>query len=100
MMTRTTKAKELKPFRMGQYIGVRFQMGGKSHYIHRLVAQHIHGFEHASTQVTHKNGDKHDNRAENLEWVTKSENMRHSTHVLGNRAGQFGPGRTRISVHA
>jgi hypothetical protein len=35
------------------------------------------------TQVNHRNGDKSDNRAENLQWCTRSENMVHSHRVLG-----------------
>ena len=100
MMTRATKPKELKPYRMGQYLGVRFTMGGKNYYIHRLVAQHFIREIDAGLEVNHKNGNKHDNRLENLEVVTPRENRLHSTHVLGHRAGQFGPGRTRIGKHA
>ena len=34
--------------------------------------------------VNHKNGNKFDNRPENLEWMTRSEQATHSYEVLGN----------------
>lgn len=56
--------------------------------IHTLVAkQFIHNKDPNKTQVNHKDGDKTNNKAENLEWVTPSENMRHSVNVLGNYIG-------------
>lgn len=34
-------------------------------------------------ECNHKNGIRTDNRAENLEWMTRSENVLHAYHVLG-----------------
>jgi hypothetical protein len=51
-------------------------VGVRRHTVHSLVASAFHGprpFEGA--QVRHLNGDKTDNRAENLRWGTARENM-------------------------
>ena len=48
--------------------------------VHRLVAKAFlpppPSDKH--TQVNHKDGDRANNRADNLEWVTPSENVQHS----------------------
>ena len=52
--------------------------------VHRLVAEAFcpgHDDEH--NQVNHKDGNKENNRADNLEWVNQSQNVLHSYHVLG-----------------
>lgn len=92
---RVRKGKILTPYFCGQYLAVRFTMGGKNHYIHRLVAEHFVDGD-KTLYVNHIDGVKENNCAANLEFVTQSQNMLHSTHVLNKRNGQFGVGRIRV----
>lgn len=46
--------------------------------IHRLIATAFCPNPHDKPVVNHINGNKQDNRAVNLEWVTQSENIRHA----------------------
>lgn len=52
--------------------------------VHRLVVDAFITPLHGAMQVNHINGIKGDNRVENLEACTASENCRHSYTVLGN----------------
>lgn len=53
--------------------------------LHRLVALHFLKNDEKKKQVNHKDGNVKNNSVENLEWVTQSENMLHSYHVLKNQ---------------
>jgi NUMOD4 motif/HNH endonuclease len=54
----------------------------RQHMVHRLVAKAFLGSAaDPRLQVNHKNGNKVDNQASNLEWVTPSQNLRHAVRV-------------------
>jgi hypothetical protein len=46
--------------------------------VHRLVAEHFLPNHDNMDEVNHKDGNKDNNRADNLEWCTRSHNVKHS----------------------
>lgn len=78
------KERLLKPASNGSYLFVVLSKGGESkmHYVHRLVAQAFIPNAMNKCDVNHLNCVKTDNRAENLEWATRRENLVHA-HANG-----------------
>lgn len=57
----------------------------KQFKLHRLIAQAFIPNPQNKRFINHINGLKTDNKIENLEWVTNSENVLHSYRVLGQK---------------
>ena len=50
-------------------------------FSHRLIASAFLDRPEWCTEINHKDGDKKNNRIENLEWCTHTENMRHAASI-------------------
>lgn len=58
-------------------------------YVHRLVAEaFVPGFDYG-LDVNHIDGNKRNNHEENLEWVTRSENIQHSWRIGLSKSGNM-----------
>lgn len=70
----------IRPFVCHGYYRVKLRKDSLQYkfYVHRLVAEAFVSNPHKKPIINHINGIKSDNRIENLEWVTNSENIRHA----------------------
>jgi hypothetical protein len=67
------------PYKIARgYFGVSLWYNGKynKHYVHRLVAENF--LDGTNETVNHKDGDKSNNHASNLEWMSYSDNNKHA----------------------
>lgn len=84
---KSQKGSILKPYTVGGYSQVQLFKNGQrtKRYVHRLVAEAFCQKSESHNEVNHKDGNKQNNHAENLEWCTRTDNLLHSCYVLGNR---------------
>ena len=87
---------------LGEFRGkdgyLRTQFDGKTRMIHRVIANAFLPKVDGKFFVNHKDGNKQNNSAENLEWCTRNENMKHA-YALGlkSSAGQKN-GRSKLTL--
>lgn len=67
----------------------QIRIGGKSLFLHRLVAMAFLGDYSESLQVDHINGVKHDNRVENLRMLTNQQQARAYQPVKAGSTSQY-----------
>lgn len=78
-----SKGKILKPLpKLKGYLYIHLSKAGKAkpYRIHRLVAEHFVDNPFEFPQVNHKDGNKANNTAENLEWCNGSMNQIHASN--------------------
>ena len=75
------------------YLHVNLYINGKQYQrlVHRLVAEYFIPNPDKLPQVNHIDEDKENNKVWNLEWVTASENTKHSRHQVESEVQQLDP---------
>lgn len=79
---------------LNDYLVIRIREGGKRYQTpaSRLIWQYFKGDIPVGLQINHKDGDKTNNRLENLELTTPLENTRHAIRTgLRNTKGEAHP---------
>lgn len=78
--SRKVNSRDIKLTNNGMYYVVGLAKSGRTrqHYVHRLVAQAFIPNPENLKFVNHKDGDKLNNKVDNLEWCTIEYNNRHA----------------------
>lgn len=103
-----SKSKHAKGRELSQFLNpngyLRVKMNNKSYEIHRIVSKFYLGEMPKGLCVNHIDGNKLNNKPSNLEYITISENIKHSIklglHVCNRpeNIGTYIDGRTRDKV--
>ena len=92
-LTRPNKLEGLVSQRIktGNYLNIHLcrKGKGKEYRVHRIVLESFKGLSlEGNTQVNHKDGDKHNNCLDNLEWSNSVDNALHRSRVLFKNIGE------------
>lgn len=73
----------LKPNNTGKYFQVCLSKNGRKYYvsIHRMVAMAFVPNPNGFPEVNHKDENKLNNAADNLEWISRMSNLRYGTRL-------------------
>jgi len=87
------------------YLRVKLSQDGKRYrlLIHRLVLKSFKPNEDLNkTECNHKDGNKENNYVENLEWCTRSDNMKHAYKLgfggIGEKSGRTVLTNTKVKI--
>lgn len=85
-----SRQSSIRPTKRRPKIVLLFNYKRYSADVGRLVAMAFHGLPKEGEQCNHKDGDPWNNVPENLEWVSRLENMRHAhrNRLLNLRRGE------------
>lgn len=96
---RTIRERILKPTDNGngyQYVNLKYDGNRKNCYIHRLVAEAFCDNPYGYNEVNHKDFNKQNNNAENLEWCERKYNVNYSAEKMRKPKGSCKKSNTGI----